>query len=162
MLYFTGDRMDTTWIVSADAGRARIYAESNPDKPLQEVEDMVNGAARLRDSEINTDGNSPHAAGKSSNNTGGALPGSDYQPAQTPAQHNAEIFSKDIATFLMQAQREGKFQKLALVASPKFLGLLRVALDPQLKNLVSFEIDKDYTHSTGQQLQEQIKAHNAQ
>jgi protein required for attachment to host cells len=153
--------MDTTWIVSADAGRARIFAESNPSKPLQEVEDMVNGAARLRDIDINTDGVSPLAAGKSSNNTGGALPGSDYEPAQTPAQHNAEIFSKEIATYLLQAQRDGKFKKLALVASPKFLGLLRVALDPQLKTLVSLEINKDYTHSNAQQLQEQIKAHNA-
>lgn len=153
--------MDTTWIVSADAGRARIFSEPNPSKPLQEIEDMVNGAARLRDSDINTDGMSPLSAGKSSHGTGGALPGSQYEPQTTPEQHNAEIFAKEISGYLLQAQREGKFKKLALVASPKFLGLLRVALDPQLKNLVSLEINKDYTHSNGQQLQEQIKAHNA-
>ena len=154
--------MDTTWIVSADAGRARIYAESHPNKPLQEVEDMVNGAARMRDSDINTDGMSPLSAGKSSHGTGGALPGSQYEPQTTPEQHNAEIFAKDVTGFLLKAQRDGKFQKLALVASPKFLGQLRAVLDPQLKSLVSFEISKDYTHSTGQQLQEQIKAHHAQ
>ncbi len=153
--------MDTTWIVSADAGRARIFSEPHPNKPLQEIEDMVNGAARLRDSDINTDGTSPLSAGKSSHGTGGALPGNNYEPQTTPEQHNAEIFAKEISGFLLQAQRDGKFQKLALVASPKFLGQLRVALDPQLKNLVSMEINKDYTHSNGQQLQEQIKAHNA-
>ena len=154
--------MDTTWIVSADAGRARIYSEPHPAKPLQEIEDMVNGAARLRDSDINTDGMSPLSAGKSSHGTGGALPGSQYEPQTTPEQHNAEIFAKDISGFLLKAQRDGKFQKLALVASPKFLGQLRAVLDPQLKNLVCFEINKDYTHSTGKELQEQIKAHNAQ
>lgn len=154
--------MDTTWIVSADAGRARIFAEQNPSKPLQEIEDMVNGAARLRDVDINTDGTSPQSAGKSTHSTGGALPGNDYQPQTTPEQHNAEIFAKEVSSFLLQAKNAGKFQKLALVASPKFLGLLRVALDPQLTNLVSMEINKDYTHSNAQQLQEQIKAHQAQ
>lgn len=154
--------MDTTWIVSADAGRARIFAEQNPSKPLQEIEDMVNGAARLRDSDINTDGTSPQSAGKSSHATGGALPGSGYEPQTTPEQHNAEIFAKEVSGFLLQAKNAGKFQNLALIASPKFLGQLRVALDPQLKNLVSMEINKDYTHSNAQQLQEQIKAHQAQ
>jgi protein required for attachment to host cells len=154
--------MDTTWIVSADAGRARIFSESNPSKPLLDIEDMVNSAARLRDSEINTDAGGVTAAGKSPHSTGGALPNNQYQPATTPEQHNAEIFARDISAFLLQAQRDGKFQKLALVAAPKFLGVLRVELDPQLKNLVSVEINKDYTHSNAQQLQEQIKAHQAQ
>ena len=154
--------MDTTWIVSADAGRARIFSEQNSSKPLQEIEDMVNGAARLRDSDINTDGTGPLSASKSSHSTGGALPTSSYQPQTTPEQHNAEIFAKEVSGFLLQAKNAGKFQKLALVASPKFLGLLRVALDPQLKNLISMEINKDYTHSNAQQLQEQIKAHQAQ
>lgn len=154
--------MDTTWIVSADAGRARIFSEQNSSKPLQEIEDMVNGAARLRDVDINTDGTGPLSAGKSSHSTDGALPTNAYEPQTTPEQHNAEIFAKEVSGFLLQAKNAGKFQKLALVASPKFLGLLRVALDPQLKNLISMEINKDYTHSNAQQLQEQIKAHQAQ
>jgi protein required for attachment to host cells len=154
--------MDTTWIVSADAGRARFFAESNPAKPLVDIEDMVNTDVRLRDSEINTDAGGILAAGKSPHSTGGALPNSQYQPATTPEQHSAEIFARDISTYLLQAQREGKFQKLALVAAPKFLGVLRQELDSQLKNLVSVEINKDYTHSNAKELQEQMKAHQAQ
>jgi len=154
--------MDTTWIVSADAGRARIFSESNPSKPLLDIEDMVNSAVRLRDSEINTDAGGVQAAGKSPHSTGGALPNNQYQPATTPEQHSAEIFARNISAYLVQAQREGKFQKLALVAAPKFLGVLRVELDPRLKELVSVEINKDYSHSNAHQLQEQIKAHQAQ
>lgn len=40
--------METTWILTADAGRARIFSESNPAQPLEEIDDMVNSAARMR------------------------------------------------------------------------------------------------------------------
>ena len=62
---------------------------------------------------------------------------------------------------LLKAKQEGRFDRLALVAEPQFLGALRNQLDPQLKSLVSYEIDKDYAHSNGQQLRDQIRAHQA-
>jgi protein required for attachment to host cells len=150
--------MDTVWIVSADAGRARIFSESTPDGPLQEVDDLVNTAARMRTNETYTDKLGPTSAGKSIHNTGGALPNKQYEPPQTPAEREAESFAKDISGMLLEAHRGGRFQKLALVAAPKFLGVLRMFLDPQLKPLVSLELDKDYTHSNAQQLREQLQA----
>lgn len=154
--------MNTVWIVSADAGRARIFAESQPDGALQEVDDMVNTAARMRTSETYTDKLGPRAAGKSIHNTGGALPNKQYEPPQTPEEREAESFAKDLSGMLLAAHRQGRFQKLALVAAPKFLGLLRTVLDPELKPLVSLELNKDYTHSNAQQLREQIQAHKTQ
>lgn len=153
--------MDTTWIISADEGRARIFSESNPAEALQEVDDIVNSEARMRASEQFSDRLSPKAAGKSSHNTGGALPNSQYEPQQTPDERAAEMFAKELSARLLQAHQGGRFQKLALVAAPKFLGVLRQQLDPQLQPLVVMEINKDYTHSSGQQLRDQIQAHNA-
>lgn len=150
--------MDTTWIVSANAGRARIFAETDRNSPLQEVNDMVNTAARIPTSDEYTDRLGPTSAGKSIHNTGGALPNKQYEPEQTPDEREAESFAKDICGFLMKAQQAGQFQKLKLVASPKFLGALRMQLDANLKPLVTAEIDKDYTHSNGQQLREQLQA----
>jgi protein required for attachment to host cells len=150
--------MGTTWIVSADAGRARIFAESDPQQPLEEIEDMVSAAARLRDAEINTDRIGVTAAGKSIHNTGGALPNKQYEPAQTPEERDAEFFAKDISAFLLKALQGQRFQKLALVAEPKFLGVLRVQLDNQLKPLVNFELNKDYSHLNAHQLREQLQA----
>jgi protein required for attachment to host cells len=150
--------MPTTWIVSADAGRARIFAESDPKQPYIEVEDMVSANARLRDIDINTDRLGPTSAGQSIHNTGGATPNKQYQPAQTPEQHEAEKFAKDIAKYLLEAHRDGRFQQLVISASPHFLGSLRAHLDPQIKPLIKFEVNKDYTNSSAQELREQLRA----
>jgi protein required for attachment to host cells len=89
------------------------------------------------------------------------LPNSQYEPQQTPDERAAESFAKEISAYLLQARQAGRFDKLALVAAPKFLGELRKNLDPQLEPLVSLEINKDYTHSSGQQLRDQMQAHIA-
>jgi protein required for attachment to host cells len=153
--------MDTTWIVTADNGRARIFSVDRTQR-LQEVEGMVNTAARMRTAQTHTDRLGPTAAGQSMHNTGGgATPNKQYEPPQTPAEHEAELFAKHISACLLKGHQEGRFQKLALIAAPKFLGLLRAVLAPQLKPLVGLEIDKDYTHSNGQQLRAQIQVHQA-
>lgn len=153
--------MSTTWIVSADAGRARIFAESDPQQPLEEIESMVSPNAHARVSDINTDRLGPTSAGQSIHNTGGALPNKQYEPAQTPEQRDAEFFAKDICAFLLKAKQEQRFQKLTLVAEPKFLGVLRGELDNQLKPLIGLELNKDYTHLNGNQLREQLQANKA-
>jgi protein required for attachment to host cells len=154
--------MDTTWIVSADEGRARFFSESTPGEALQEVDNMVNNAARMTAAEQYTDRLDTKAAGKSIHNTGGALPNSQYEPQQTPDERAAELFARDVCAYLLQAQQAGRFQKLALVAAPKFLGVLRKHLGAQLQPLVTLEINKDYSHSSAHQLRDQIQAHNAQ
>ena len=151
--------MDTVWIVSADAGRARIFAESKPDGPLEEVDDLVNTSARMRINEKVTDRLGPTSAGQSIHNTGGALPNKQYEAPQTPDEREAESFAKDLSARLVAGFREGQFQKLSLVAAPKFLGVLRSFLAPELKPLVNLELNKDYTHSNAQQLREQLQAH---
>jgi protein required for attachment to host cells len=164
--------MQTTWIIAANAGRARFFSESDPAAPLQEIEDMVNDAARLRTSDINTDREGVTSAGGSSHNIGtqgaatshngkAGAPNKQYQPAQTPEQHEAEKFAKDISHYLMQAQQDGRFKQIILAASPEFLGTLRLNLDPHIKAAIKLEVNKDYTHSNGQQLREQLHAQQA-
>lgn len=161
--------MQTTWIVSANAGRARIFSDNDPAEPLEEIDDLVSTAARLRTTEINTDEVGRTAAGSSSHGIGGSeaagfahnakagAPNKTYQPAQTPQEHEAEQFAKDISKYLMDAHQEGRFQQLVISASPQFLGALRMYLDPHIKPLIKLEVNKDYTHSNAQQLREQIR-----
>jgi hypothetical protein len=162
--------MQTTWIITANAGRARFFSESDPAKPLQELEDMVNPAVRLRDIETQTDGVGPTAATNSSHNIGGAggvglphnakagAPNKAYQPAQTPAEHEAERFAKDVSHYLLTAHQQGRFDSLVISASPQFLGALRSFMDAQIKSLIKRELNKDYTHFSAQQLREQLHA----
>lgn len=153
--------MAATWIVSANAGRARIFAYEHASESLQEINDMVNATVRLRTAETEADRIGPMAAAKSAHNVGAALPTSGYEPNQTPAEHQTELFARSIADFLLQGQQENRFKQLTLVASPQFLGILRKLLDPNVASLVNLEVNKDYTQSNGKQMLEQIQAHEA-
>jgi protein required for attachment to host cells len=151
--------MDATWIVTANAGRARFFSQSRPSDRLEEINDMVNDIVRQRTSDIDTDRMGPTSAGQSIHNTGGATPNKTYEPAQTPIEHETELFARSVASYLLHAHQEGRYQGIVLAASPQFLGVLRKMLDPQLKPLVNLEINKDYTQASPTQLIEQIQAH---
>lgn len=151
--------MDATWIVSANAGRARFFAQARPVDNLEEINDMVSPWARERDRDIETDDHGQRSAGKSKHNVGAATPSSDYQPNQTPKQHEAELFARDVAKYLRDAKNEGRFGKLCIVASPEFLGVLRKQLDHNLEAAVSVEINKDFTMASAKELRERIQAH---
>ena len=165
--------MPTTWIIAANAGRARFFAETDSKEALQELEDMVSPAAQLRTVDTETDTLSPTAASGTRHNIGGnegagmahnakaGAPNKLYQPAQTPEQHAADLFAKDVAEYLLKAHNEGRYQQLVLAASPEFLGVLRTKLNPAVQGLIKTEVNKDYTHSSGQQLREHLQAHQA-
>lgn len=153
------DNVAATWIVSANASRARFFSQSNLTDPLEEFEDMVNDAARLSTSEVETDRMGPTSAGKSIHNVGGATPNKTFEPKQMPDKRAAEFFARDIAEYLLRAHREGRFQQLSLVVSPQFLGALRKFLDPSLQDAVKLELNKDYTHFSPEELRQHIQMH---
>jgi protein required for attachment to host cells len=153
------DDMHATWIVSANASRARFFSQEQSSDHLEDINDMVNDAERLRRLDLESDKVGPTSASKSMHNTGGATPNKTYEPAQTPDAHQAELFARDIAGFLLQGYQQGRFQHLSLVVSPQFLGMLRKLLDPQLEQAVTLEINKDYTQFSPEQLLEQVKSY---
>lgn len=120
---------------------------------------MVNEAARLRMVDMESDKYGPTAGTKSMHNTGGSVPNKQYEPNQTPDKHQAELFARDLTKFLLDAHRDGRFDQLALVISPQFLGAVRKLLDAELESAVKLEINKDYTHFDAQQLMDQIRQH---
>ena len=153
--------MDATWIVSANAGRARFFSQAGAAANLEEVEDMINSGARLRTVETESDKIGPTSATKSMHNTGGPLPNKAYEPHQTPVEHATELFAKTVAAFLLKGQQQGRFKQLCLVASPQFLGILRQQLDANVASAVSIELNKDYTQASPAELQEHIRAQQA-
>lgn len=151
--------MNATWIVSANASRARFFSQQQNSEDLEEISDMINDAARLRMQELGeTDRMGPTSATKSMHNTGGAVPNKSYQPNQTPEEHQTELFARDIVDFLRQSHQQGKFEHLTLVVSPQFLGQLRKLLSQELQSIIELEINKDYTQFSGQKLMSQIRS----
>ena len=150
--------MAVTCIVTANAGRARFFSQEARTARPEEINDMVNPAARLRINETETDALGQHAASKSRHNVGAPTQPSGYQPNQSPVEHQTEIFARSVADYLLKAHQEGRFARLILAASPEFLGVLRKALDPKVLSAVKLEINKDYTQLAGDKLREQIEA----
>lgn len=148
--------MEQTCIVVANASRARFFFQQGDSGELQEGGNLVGPAVRLRTAETETDRLGPTSAGKSIHNTGGAAPNKAYEPPQTPQEHETELFARSIVGHLQERLQHGDFEQLGLVASPEFLGVLRGLLSPQLKSVLRWVVNKDYTGLTAPQLRDRL------
>ena len=137
--------MPTTWIVAADSSRARILRVVGRERRLVEIQDFVNPKGRMEGRELITDAHprfSGHGGVRKSGERPTSGPGSDRQET-TAVEHETELFAKQIDRYLDKARVKGLFDKLHLVAPPKFLGLLRHNLGKETAKRVAEEIDKD-------------------
>lgn len=129
--------MPGNWVVVADACRARIFETRALGRGLHEIEDLTNPAGRAHSGELLTD------AGGRSYPSAGARHGNSVQPRTDPVEHEVELFAKRLTDRLEKARVEGRFEKLYVVAAPRFLGLLREKRSKDLGRLVEREIAKD-------------------
>ena len=129
--------MKSTYILVADSSRARIFTAETPSSPLEEIDALAHTEGRLHDREMTSD-----FPGKIK---GEGSVGHAFEQPTDPKKHEARIFAHRIAGFLEEAHNEKKFEQLLIIAEPSFLGLLRNQLPEQLKKLVCFELDKNIT-----------------
>jgi protein required for attachment to host cells len=138
--------MTTTWIVAADSSRARVLQVAHPEENLIEIEDLLNPEGRLQDREIASD-----ALGRWS---GPDRPGGNSMRAgASPAEHAVELFAKRIGAYLDKARTDHRYDRLCLVAPPKFLGALRKELGREVQKLVAEELPKDLSWLSGRELE---------
>lgn len=136
-------------IVVADQSEARFYDTDHFDSELKLVGHLVDPKARLHDRDFNSDrpgrvfDHAPPATGRRGgvghHGTGGE---------RHPHRHEAELFAHQIAAELEKALGQDQFERLILVAGPRFLGQLRAVLPKSLDLSVAAEIHKDLVHAT--------------
>ena len=129
--------MKSTFILVADNVRARIFTAETPSSPLQEIEALAHTEGRLHDREMTSD-----LPGKIK---GEGSVGHAFEQPTDPKKHEADNFAHRIAQYLEEAHNTNKFEQLLIIAEPSFLGLLRNQLSEQIKKRVSFELDKNIT-----------------
>jgi len=132
-----GTIMKLTWILVADNTRARIFTAETPASPLEEIADFSHTEGRLHDREITSD--LPGRI-KSANAVGHA-----FEQPTDPKKHEIDNFARHIGHFLEDAYNANRFEQLIIVAGPSFLGLLRSHLQEQVKQRVRFELNKEIT-----------------
>ena len=129
---------NTTWVVLADEGRARILSRDADDEDLRELEVLEDPAAHAHNADLRHDAYGRRSPG------GAAQPSSATSSAgEEKLDHEAELFARRLALRLTEAHRQHRFAHLRIAAAPRFLGRLRKALDREVSDVVDQEIDRD-------------------
>lgn len=118
---------------------------------LHEIEDLANPAGRANSRELETDGRG-RFYGK-----GEREQGHTAEPSVNPVEHETELFSKRVGEFLDQARIEHRYDKLCLIAYPKFLGLMRQNLSKEVQKLVEDEVPKDISGLDVREIEDYVK-----
>src|SRR3954462_12737702 len=141
--------MTTTWIIAADSSRARILQVTDRDEHLDEIDDLLNPEGRVHDRELIADAHPRfHGAGASG-------PGSDREETSA-TEHATELFAKRVGEYLDKARTAHRYDRLHVIAPPKFLGQLRKELDKEVQKLVADELPKDLSWLNVHELEERL------
>jgi protein required for attachment to host cells len=127
--------MEKTWIVVADSSHARIFQLRDGQLPAEEIQDLANPLGRADNKQVASDSHGQFAGPDGHGHTAPRV--------EEPVQHEVHQFARQLARQLDTAAAQQRFQHLALVAAPRFLGLLRDSLDKQTRKLVTAEVDKN-------------------
>ncbi len=129
-----------TWYVLANRTGAEIYI-NGADGRFHLVEKFSNPQGSLTEGELGAD-----RAGRGVSSADSSI---HHALDRHHAQHErvAVDFARRIARFLEEAKQKDRFGGLVLVAGPHFLGLLRAAISPQVKESVTAEIPREFVHS---------------
>lgn len=118
----------TTWILVADAARARLFSAERRNGHLTEVAAMVHPASRTF--------------------------GHNTPERETSHTKVADEFSHALAELLEEGRVEHQYDQLILVAPPKFLGRMRSAISGEVEKLVAESVGKDVTRASPDEIRE--------
>lgn len=111
------------WVVVADEAKAVFYAHETRSGPLERLFALDNEDERKKTVNLIAE-----SGGRSFDSFGGHRHTLAKEKAD-PHRHIALQFAKDIAGRITKAKQSGECREFSLVAAPRFLGMLRDALD---------------------------------
>jgi len=140
--------MSTTWILVANAARARLYENTGIGKGLKLLSEFLHPESRMKGSELISD----RAAYVQGVGNGHA----SRQTATDPKQNEAEHFALEIARSLEHGRGQNRYERLILVVGSPFLGTLKARLSAKVLGLMSDTLDKDYTSVTEREISKHL------
>jgi protein required for attachment to host cells len=142
--------MTTRVLVAHDAG-CRAFEQRGRGKKLTLLTEIDFEDGRRHSGELDAD-----RPGRSFDRNGGQ--GHAYESHLDTRQHAVLQFAKELATDLAREYHLGAFDDLVLVAPPRFLGMLRDALDTKLRRAVVATLAKDLPRADEAELRAQLSA----
>lgn len=142
--------MNITWILVANRTKARLlHAMPHGLGPSPTLACFVHEEGRLQDRERNSQEPSRVV------HPGGGV--SAQEPHEDREHVEAKRFAKQLTDYLEKGRQEGRFDQLTVVATPKFLGVLRDAWTPSLRKMVQAEIPRDLMTLPDAELQQRLE-----
>jgi protein required for attachment to host cells len=129
--------MQPNWVLVASRAHARIFEKL--DGKFLLVEEIPHADGRLRNRDVDTD--RPGRSSDRATNGRHAMSSSE-----TPHDHLAGGFARELARKLANARANNQFDGLTLAAEPRFLGMLKGALDEVTARRVRRYVAKDLQH----------------
>lgn len=124
-------------VVVADEYRAILYARDTMTGPLRKLRTFTNETARMKTGELLSDrgGRSFDSYGHGRHTMGG--------DRDAPQQQSARAFAKELVQVVAGDIHRGACRGYAVIAAPRFLGLLRQEFATAVKDEPYASVDKD-------------------
>ena len=143
--------MSKAWILVAHEAGARVFESLGPGKGIQLVEEIEHPEGRERDGDLDAD-----RPGRSFRKNSGDPRRASMSRSESPHERVVASFARDLAERLRHGRVENRFQRLVLVAPPRFLGVLRSTIDAPTSDLVVGSLNKDLARAKEPELVEQL------
>ncbi len=137
--------MTTTRVLVAHDAGARTFENRGPGKGLIKLSDVDFEDGRRHAGELDSD-----RPGRASDRAGQGRHA--YEPHEDARHHAVAHFARELAHDLSRDYHEGAFNQLVLIAPPRFLGVLRDALDQKLVRIVVGTVSKDLPRASAAEL----------
>lgn len=143
--------MRHTWILVADGARARLFEVRGKHEPWNELACFTNPDGRAPGREATTE-RAPRV-NESANAARHAI-----EPQTTLRDKSNDRFAHMINDALERGLHDHRYERLVLVAPPRFLGRLHRTLGKLLKGCVTGEIRHNFTSLRGEEIRARMPA----
>jgi protein required for attachment to host cells len=148
--------MQNSWVLVANGSQARIFNLDEPKKNISLVKEFSHPESRMKTDKLSSDRQGHYMSGGTQGSTQGS---GSFQEATDPKTYELERFAMELTKTLDEGRAANKFEKVVLVASPHFLGLLKQSMSDQLGKAVSHTIQKDYTAINERDMLDQLRTY---
>ena len=128
--------MSKAWVLVANHTTARLFEAEKRAKTLNEIESMLYPEGRMKGRDLISD-----APGRAFDSYGMGR----HAMSQSTAlrKQGEQKFAKDIVHALEKGRREGRYEKLYIVADPSMAGTLRSSMSPTTRASIAGESRKN-------------------
>jgi protein required for attachment to host cells len=144
--------MSNTWILVADGARARLFESEAFNKALNEVACFTNPDGRAPGRDATTE-----RAPRVNESVGPARHA--IEPHTTLRDKSTDRFARTLNAALERGRNDSHFDRLILVAPPRFLGTLHSSLGKGLTECVTGEIRRNLTALAPAEIQARLSRH---